>query len=72
MLLINNETVEEILDMKGCIDALETGYRDLLAERAVYRPRIDLYVPQDDPERMYRWGTMEEEPPAPSACSPYG
>ncbi len=59
MLLINNETVEEILDMKGCIDALETGYRDLLAERAVYRPRIDLYVPQDDPERMYRWGTME-------------
>ena len=59
MLLINNETVEEILDMKGCIDALETGYRDLLAQRAVYRPRIDLYVPQDDPERMYRWGTME-------------
>ncbi len=59
MLLINNETVAEILDMKGCIDALETGYHDLLAERAVYRPRIDLYVPQDDPGRMYRWGTME-------------
>ena len=59
MLLINNETVEEILDMKGCIDALETGYRDLLAQRAVYRPRIDLYVPQEEPERMYRWGTME-------------
>jgi len=59
MLLINNETVEEILDMAGCIDALEIGYRDLLAKRAVYRPRIDLYVPQEDPDRMYRWGTME-------------
>ena len=47
MLLINNETVEEVLDMAGCIDALEIGYRDPLAERAVYRPRIDLYVPQD-------------------------
>lgn len=59
MLLIDNETVEEILDMKGCIAALETGYRDLLAQRAVYRPRIDLYVPQEEPHRMYRWGTME-------------
>jgi len=59
MLLINNETVEQVLDMKGCLEALETGYRDLLQNRAVYRPRIDLYVPQDNDERMYRWGTME-------------
>ena len=29
MLLINNQAVEQILDMKGCIEALETGYRDL-------------------------------------------
>ena len=27
MLLINNETVAKILDMKGCIEALETGYQ---------------------------------------------
>lgn len=59
MLLINNETVEKVLDMRGCLEALETGYRDLLAERAVYRPRIDLFVPHDDADRMYRWGTME-------------
>jgi hypothetical protein len=37
MLLINNQTVEQILDMKGCMAALETGYRDLINERAVYR-----------------------------------
>jgi alanine dehydrogenase len=59
MLLINNSVVEQILDMRGCIEALETGYRDLIRERAVYRGRYDLFVPNDDPKLMYRWGTME-------------
>lgn len=59
MLLINNSVVEQILDMRGCIEALETGYRDLIDERAAYRGRYDLFVPNDDPKLMYRWGTME-------------
>jgi ornithine cyclodeaminase/alanine dehydrogenase-like protein (mu-crystallin family) len=59
MLLINNQVVAQILDMKGCIEALETGYRDLIQERANYRGRYDFFVPNDDPKRMYRWGTME-------------
>src|ERR1044071_5034535 len=59
MLLINNQVVEQILDIKGCMEALETGYRDLISERAVYRGRYDLFVPNDDPKLMYRWGTME-------------
>ncbi len=59
MLLIDNQTVEKILDMKGCMEALETGYRDLIQQRAVYRSRIDVFVPNDDPKLMYRWGTME-------------
>jgi ornithine cyclodeaminase/alanine dehydrogenase-like protein (mu-crystallin family) len=59
MLLINNPTVEKILDIKGCMEALEVGYRDLINERAVYRGRYDLFVPNDDPKLMYRWGTME-------------
>ena len=59
MLLINNQIVQQLLDMKGCIEALETGYRDLVNERAVYRGRYDLFVPNDDPKLMYRWGTME-------------
>ena len=65
MLLIDNPTVEKILDMKGCMQALETGYRDLINERAVYRGRIDVFVPNDDPKLMYRWGTME------GACRAY-
>src|SRR5262250_2183474 len=59
MLLINNQIVERILDIKGCMEALEIGYRDLINERAVYRGRYDLFVPNDDPKLMYRWGTME-------------
>ena len=59
MLLIDNQTVAKILDIKGCMEALEIGYRDLIKERAVYRGRYDLFVPNDDPKLMYRWGTME-------------
>jgi alanine dehydrogenase len=65
MLLINNQTVAQLLDMKGCMEALETGYRDLINERAIYRGRIDVFVPNDDPKLMYRWGTME------GACRAY-
>ena len=59
MLLINNQTVEQILDIKSCMEALEIGYRDLILERANYRGRYDFFVPHDDPKLMYRWGTME-------------
>jgi hypothetical protein len=59
MLLIDNQTVANVLDIKGCMEALEIGYRDLINERAVYRGRYDLFVPNDDPKLMYRWGTME-------------
>ncbi len=59
MLLINNQVVAQILDMKSCIEALDIGYRDLVNERAYYRGRYDFFVPSDDPKLMYRWGTME-------------
>jgi len=59
MLLINNEVVAQILDIAGCMEALETGYRDLIDQRAAYRGRYDFFVPNDDPKLMYRWGTME-------------
>ncbi|HEX7231678.1 MAG TPA: ornithine cyclodeaminase family protein [Candidatus Binatia bacterium] len=59
MLLINNQAMEQILDIKACMEALETGYRDLINQRAAYRGRYDFFVPNDDPKLMYRWGTME-------------
>ena len=54
MLLINNEVVAQILNIKGCMEALETGYRDLIDERAAYRGRYDFFVPNDEPKLMYR------------------
>ena len=59
MLLINNQEVEALFDMKSCLEALETGYDDLLKGDAVYRPRLDVWVPSDRPDGYYRWGTME-------------
>ncbi len=59
MLLINNQEVEELMDMKACLDALETGYEDLAVNNAVYRPRLDVWVPCERPDGYYRWGTME-------------
>ena len=59
MLLINNREVAELFDMKSCLEALETGYADLLKGDAVYRPRLDVWVPCERPDGYYRWGTME-------------
>ena len=59
MLLINNREVAELFDMKSCLEALETGYADLLKGDAVYRPRLDVWVPCGRPDGYYRWGTME-------------
>lgn len=57
MLFLTNDHIEEVLDMPGCIDVIEEAYQDIVAEKATYRPRIDLYVPQEP--HYYRWGTME-------------
>jgi ornithine cyclodeaminase/alanine dehydrogenase-like protein (mu-crystallin family) len=57
MIFLTNEHVEQVLDMPACLDAMEDAYRELNAERAGFRPRIDFYVPQEP--HYYRWGTME-------------
>src|SRR2546423_10356161 len=59
MLLINNQEVEKLFTMKDCLEALEDGYDDLLKGDAVYRPRLDVWVPCDRPDGYYRWGTMK-------------
>jgi ornithine cyclodeaminase/alanine dehydrogenase-like protein (mu-crystallin family) len=59
MLLINSHEVEELFTMKDCLEALEAGYDDLLKGDAVYRPRLDLWMPCGRPDGYYRWGTME-------------
>jgi alanine dehydrogenase len=57
MIFLTNEHVQQVLDMKTCLEAMERAYGELNEERAGYRPRIDFYVPQEP--HYYRWGTME-------------
>ena len=59
MLLINNQEVEKLFSMKDCLAALEDGYDDLMIGDAVYRPRLDLWMPCERPDGYWRWGTME-------------
>lgn len=59
VLVIDNAVVSQILDMNQCLDALEVGYQDLARGDAIFRPRIDVYFPNETPDGYYRWGTME-------------
>jgi len=59
MLLIDNETVERVLTMEMTMAALERSYLDLAQGRGICRPRIDICIPTGDPQKEYRWGTME-------------
>ena len=56
---LNNDDISSVLTMKETMHALDTAYRDLAAGTAVCRPRIDIRIPTDDPEKLYQWGTME-------------
>jgi alanine dehydrogenase len=57
MIFLTNEHIEQVLDMRTSIEAMENAYHELNEQRAGYRPRIDFYVPQEP--HYYRWGTME-------------
>lgn len=59
MLFLGNADVARVLTMRATIEALEQSYRDLAAQEAVCRPRIDIRIPTSDPARTYQWGTME-------------
>jgi len=58
-LFLNNQDVQRLLTMELTIQALEESYRAMIAGTGVCRPRIDIQIPTSDPDRTYRWGTME-------------
>jgi ornithine cyclodeaminase/alanine dehydrogenase-like protein (mu-crystallin family) len=57
MIFLTNEHIQQVLDMRTCIEAMKDAYHELNKSHAGYRPRIDFYVPQEP--HYYRWGTME-------------
>ena len=44
-LILSNEEVEQLLDVKDCIDVLEDAYREQAAGRAISQLRMDTEVP---------------------------
>ena len=58
-LLISNQDIEQVLDMKTCLDAIEEGIKEYYRGDAVCRPRIDVWAPSGDPQGYYQWGSME-------------
>ena len=59
MLMINNEVVAQTLTMRECIEAQEAAFTGLLQGKAIFRPRIDTYVPCDLEDGYYRFGSVE-------------
>lgn len=58
-LLINNDDIEKILDMKTCLESIEAGVKEYYDGDATCRPRIDVWAPSGDPNGYYQWGSME-------------
>ena len=59
MLLLNNEDVAKVLDMRLCLAALDGLFQELARGEAVGMGRIDLYVPSGvEAAPYYRWAVM--------------
>jgi len=59
MLIIDNETVSQLLSMEDCIRVQEAAFRKLPSGGAIHRPRIDMYFPCERDDGYFRWGSME-------------
>jgi alanine dehydrogenase len=59
LLIIDNQTVTDLLTMDDCIRVQENAFKKLPTGGAIHRPRIDMYFPSDREDGYYRWGTME-------------
>ena len=58
-LILNNDDVKSVLTMEITMKALEEAYCQIAKSEAVCRPRIDLQIPTQDPQKIYQRGTME-------------
>jgi hypothetical protein len=59
VLILNNEDVAKVLDMRLCLSALDSVFQELAKGGAVGMGRIDLYVPSRvESAPYYRWAVM--------------
>jgi ornithine cyclodeaminase/alanine dehydrogenase-like protein (mu-crystallin family) len=62
-LLLDNDDVAAVLDVRECIDRLHESFLELAGERAISRPRSDIFGPSTD-EGRYVFKTMDGLLPA--------
>jgi len=51
-LILSNEDVEKVLNVRDCIDILEDAYREQAAGRAISQLRMDTEVPIREGDRL--------------------
>lgn len=58
MLILSNEDIDALIDMRACIDALEDAYRDLAHSRCVSAVNSDAITPAPMPDTIYQLKLM--------------
>jgi alanine dehydrogenase len=58
-LLIGNDDVARVMDVRACIEAVEAGLREEAEGAAVNRNKSNIHLPTDDPATWYRYCTIE-------------
>src|SRR5688500_7293165 len=58
-LVLNNDEVASLFDMRSALTLLEEGYRELGNGRAVIRPRAHSYLGTSLPETSYMFKSFE-------------
>ena len=62
MLILNNKEIEQILEMKDCIEVMEMAFLDLSLGKGVNRPRSHTYVPmkgEAGEDKFYMFKSMD-------------
>ena len=58
-LILSNDDVASLLTIEDCLTELEAAYRDMVLDRALSRPRSDIYMPGQLPDSQYIFKSME-------------
>jgi len=59
MIILQNADVQQVLDMRTCLNALEEGFKDYTHQSGGDRPNISVWAPCDRMDGYYRLSDME-------------
>ena len=59
MLFLNNDDVRSVLTMDMAVGAIRQAYQEIVDGEGICRPRMDIRMPTKDPNKVYRWASME-------------